>query len=310
MRRDFTAYAAFLALALTFLLFISYNNQSSATQPEAQEEVGEEQTSLPQVIRSLDINKEYAFAGEPVPIRNFDVAERLDRELSVNTYWHSSTLLNIKHAHRFFPVIEPILRTYGVPDDFKFLAVAESNLRNVTSPAGAKGIWQFVSNTGRHYGLEINHDVDERYHYEKATEAACKYLLDYYDDFGSWTLAAAAYNMGGPRLKKNLATQKAGSYYDLNLNQETSRYVFRELAIKEIMSNPKDYGFYVDKSHMYAPLQYRTVEVDTSVTNWGDFANQQGTSYRMLKVYNPWLITGELGNSKGKVYKIKLPEEG
>lgn len=307
MRQKFTAYSAFTAMALTFLLFISYNNQSttSVTPPGAS---AEDQKALPQVIRSLDIDKAYDFAGEKVPVRNFDVAERLDRELSVNTYWHSSTLLNIKQAHRFFPVIEPILREHGVPDDFKFLAVAESNLRNVTSPAGAKGIWQFVPNTARHYGLEMSNDVDERYHYEKATVAACKYLKEYYQDFGSWTLAAAAYNMGGPRLKRLLEDQKSNSYYDLNLSEETSRYVFRVLAIKEIMSSPKDYGFYVEESHLYAPLKYRTVQIDTSVSNWGEFAGTHDTSYRLLKVYNPWLITGELSNSKGKLYDIKLPD--
>lgn len=266
-------------------------------------------TNLPQVITSVNLTRDYHFAGEPVPKGNFDAMERLDRELSVNSYWHSSTLLNLKASKRFFPVIEPILRENGVPDDLKYIAVIESNLRNEVSPAGARGIWQFMKPTAEHYGLEINAEVDERLHLEKATVAASRYLKDYYDEFGSWTLAAAAYNMGGPRVKKYLQEQKAKSYYDLNLGSETSRYVFRIIAMKEIMQDPVAYGFYVQPDELYKPLEYTTVTVDTAVGSWADFAEAHGTTYRMLKVFNPWLIDHKLTNRSRKKYEIKLPVE-
>jgi len=299
------AYSILLSIAMTFVLFASF--RQTEDNPAASGEVGNNDKMLPQVIRSINVDKAYAFAEENVPMDNFDAVERLDRELSVNSYWHSSTLLNVKSAARYFPVIEPILAKYGIPDDFKYLAVTESNLRNVTSPAGAKGIWQFVKSTGQYYGLEINKEVDERYHLEKATTAACKYLKDYYEDFGSWTLAAAAYNMGGPRVKKLLAEQHAITYYDLNVNPETSRYIFRIVAMKEIMTTPNDFGFYIEESERYQPLDYKTIEVVESVSNWGEFAEEQGISYRMLKVYNPWLIAGNLTCSGKKVYDVKVP---
>ena len=305
MRRITTIYTLILTIGGTFLLATSF--QGKDDEVTASHKLALEDESLPQVIKSVNLEKTYSFAGEDLPRDDFDAIERLDRELSVNSYWHSSTLLNIKNANRYFPVIEPILKKYGVPEDFKYLAVIESNLRNVTSPAGAKGIWQFVKNTGSHYGLEINSQVDERYHLEKATEAACRYLSDYHEQFNSWTLAAAAYNMGGPRLKKNMESQKAGSYYDLNLNDETSRYVLRIIAVKEILSSPEAFGFYVDEEELYEPLEYRTVKVDGSVSNWGEFAQEHGISYRLLKVYNPWLISESLTNSSGKEYTIKLP---
>jgi hypothetical protein len=227
----------------------------------------------------------------------------------VNTYWHSSTLLNIKNTYKFFPVIERILAENGIPDDFKYLAVAESNLRNETSPAGAKGFWQFMKNTGEYYGLEINSEVDERFHLEKATQAACKYLLDYKKRFGTWTLSAAAYNMGGTRLASSIKSQRAEQFYDLNLSEETNRYVFRLVAIKEILRNPQDFGFYIEPEDTYQPLNnYQTVEVNGSVTNWGDFAIEHGTTYRMIKVFNPWLLDAKLTNSSKKTYEIRIPE--
>lgn len=233
--------------------------------------------------------------------------ERLDRELSVNSYWEANTLINLKSSLRYFSVIEPILARYGVPDDFKYMAVAESNLRNEVSSAGAKGIWQFLESTAEYYGLEISTEVDERYHLEKSTEAACKYLKEYYDQFGNWTLSAAAYNMGAPRLAKYLEEQKAQSYYDLNLNSETSRYVFRVIAMKEIMRNPVSYGFYLDTEDLYQPLNYSIVTVEEAVLSWGEFAVAHGTTYRMLKVFNPWLITNSLTNKDKKKYEVKIP---
>ncbi|TVR80655.1 MAG: lytic transglycosylase domain-containing protein [Saprospirales bacterium] len=297
------------SLLLIFLL-TSYLSKEEADKQMTNEAAIEELSNvlLSQQIRSIQLKNDYDFAGERVPIENFDIRERLERELLVNSYWHSSTSLNIKMANRFFEIIEPILKEEGIPDDFKYLAVAESNLRNVTSPAGAKGIWQFLANTGRGYGLEINAEVDERYHYEKATRAACRYIRDYYEEFGSWTLAAAAYNMGGPRLKRFLRDQRAESYYDLNLFEETNRYVFRIIAFKEIMESPREYGFLIEEEDMYPPFDHiKWVEINEPIANLGDFATEYGISYRMLKVYNPWLISGSLNNVRGKNYRIKVP---
>jgi hypothetical protein len=292
-----------MAAALTFLLFVSYSEKSENTL----EKTGHEERMLPQEVRSVDLSRDYSFAGENLPMDNFDAVERLDRELLVNSYWHSSTVLNIKNAGRYFPVIEPILAKHGIPEDFKYLAVIESNLRNVTSPAGAKGIWQIMKATGQHYDLEINGEVDERYHIEKATHAACKLIKDYYEQFGSWTLTAAAYNMGETRMRRNLEEQQAETYYDLNMNAETSRYIFRIMAVKEILNDPEAFGFFIEQEEMYSPLEYRTVQVSETVDSWASFADEHDISYRMLKVYNPWLTSGKLTCSGKKVYEIKLP---
>lgn len=302
-----SSYVLFLAVALTFVLFASYTERDETETTTKTSKTSHEGRMLPQEIRSVDVNKQYSFASENLPMSNFDAVERLDRELLVNSYWHSSTVLNIKSAKRYFPVIEPILAAHGIPDDFKYLAVIESNLRNVTSPSGAKGIWQIMKPTGEHYDLEINGEIDERYHIEKATEAACKLLKDYYDEFGSWTLTAAAYNMGETRMRAHLAEQRATNYYDLNMNPETSRYIFRIMAVKEILMDPESFGFFIEPDEMYEPLEYRTVEVDETVEDWAVFAEEQGISYRMLKVYNPWLISGKLTCSGKKVYQVKLP---
>ena len=256
----------------------------------------------------MDLDKNFEFCGESLPMDNFDVRERLDRELTVNTYWHSSTILSIKSTMRFFPTMERILKEEGVPTDLKYIAVAESALRNAVSPAGAKGIWQFMKGTGNEYGLEINSEIDERYHLEKSTRAAAKYLKSLRNRFGSWANAAAAYNMGGGNMNKHLREQQAESYFDLNLNEETSRYYFRLVAIKNILENPRAFGFYLDKEDYYKALDdYRVVEVDSSVENWGAFAAEQGISYRILKVYNPWLIDSKLTNRSGKTYEIRVP---
>ena len=311
MNKGLTIFNLSVTSLLLLFLFTSYLSREEADKQAVNPTETEEQLSvamLSQEIRSIRMKDHYEFAGERVPIENFDIGERLERELLVNSYWHSSTSLNIKMANRFFDMIEPILAEEGIPDDFKYLAVAESNLRNVTSPAGAKGVWQFLANTGRAYGLEINAEVDERYHYEKATRAASAYLRDYYKQFGSWTLAAAAYNMGGPRLKRFLADQRAESYYDLNLFEETNRYVFRIIAFKEIMESPAHYGFLIDEEDKYPPFDnVKWVPVNQPIANLGDFAAEHDISYRMLKVYNPWLISGSLNNVSGKNYKIKVP---
>ena len=264
-------------------------------------------SSLPQIIEPVDLNKGFTFGGEQMP-NTFDSRERLDRELSVNAYWHSSTLLNIKAAKRYFPVMERILAENGVPDDFKFLAVAESNLRNVTSPASAKGFWQFRKLAAREFGLEVNDEVDERYHLEKATKAACIYLKQLRKRFGNWTNAVAAYNVGPTNFSRILKAQGEESFYNLNLNDETSRYVFRLIAIKEIMSQPDRFGFYLDDYEKYEPLNdYYEVTVNKSVDSWSEFAKKYGISYRLLKIYNPWLRDNKLTVIKN-TYQIKIPK--
>lgn len=304
MHKALHYYTLAMAAFLTIAIFASYSGKLGE-----KAETARENDSIPQVIKAVDLNKPFEFAGEKLPMDNFDVAERLDRELLVNTYWHSTTVLNIKNAHKYFPTIERILRENGIPEDFKYLAVAESSLRNEVSPAGARGIWQFMNGTAEQYGLETNREVDERYHLEKSTQAACELLKDYYRRLNSWTLAAAAYNAGLSRITREMEEQRAETYYDLNLGSETSRYVFRLVAIKEILSRPQDFGFYLDTDERYPPLEdYKSIEVNTPIENLGDFAREHGTSYRMLKVYNPWLMDSKLPNRSGKTYEIRVPK--
>ncbi len=248
------------------------------------------------------------FCGEPVPLDTFYVSEHLDREILVNTYWHSNSLLLFKRANRWLPVIEPILKENGIPDDFKYLALIESNLQNITSPAGAKGYWQLMKKTAQLYGLEVNKEVDERYNMEKSTLAACKYLNDAYKKFGSWTLAAASYNMGMGGLNNRLTQQNVNSYYDLLLNDETARYLYRTLAIKTIFESPSKYGFTLREADLYPSLKYHTVEVDSTVNSWLSFAQDHKISYRLLKSFNPWLRAKNLSNPHHKKYKIKIPD--
>lgn len=257
-----------------------------------------------------EIPGEVFLFGERVPLENFEVYERLDRELVVNTYWHSSTILALKRAARWFPVIEPILKKNDVPVDFKYLAVAESNLENVVSPAGATGFWQFIKSAAIEYGLEVNEEVDERYHVEKSTEAACKFLRDAYSKFGSWTMAAAAYNAGMNGISKWSTIQKTNNYYNLTLGIETSRYIARVAAIKIIMENPQKYGYYLNENDLYKPLKFTEVILDSSVTDFADFAASLGINYKTLKFYNPWLRDNKLKVKNGVKYKIKVPEQG
>jgi len=239
---------------------------------------------------------------------NIDTRERLERELLVNAYYHSNTILALKLSTRYFPLIDKVLKEEGIPEDFKYLAVAESTLANVTSPAGAKGVWQFMPATAKEFGLELSADVDQRLDVEKATKAASKYLKSLYKSCGSWTNAAAAYNVGPGRLKSTVSSQGEDSYYDMNLNLETSRYLFRIIAIKEIMKNPESYGFFLDEEDYYASFDnVKEVKVTTSIPSLSDFAKRQGVSFRLLKVYNPWL-TGEKLSVVGKTYNVKIPK--
>lgn len=258
-------------------------------------------------VYSPGIPETMTFAGENVPLGLIDVREKIDRELLVNTYWHSNTFLMIKRSNRWFDIIEPILEIEGIPADFKYLALIESGLTNVVSPAGATGFWQFMKDTGRSYGLEVNSEVDERYHLEKATFAACNYLNDAYDRFGNWALVAASYNMGMGGVNKKLTAQKVDSYWDLLLNSETSRYVYRILAVKEILSHPADFGFILEEEDLYQPYAVKTITVDSGIMDLASFALDQGINYKVLKTLNPWLIGPKLINKSKKEYVITLP---
>ena len=250
------------------------------------------------------------FANERVPLENPDIWERYDKELLKNTYWQSNTLLLHKRAAKYFPVIEPILKKNNLPDDFKYLALTESGLENVTSPAGAKGFWQIMKSTAKEFNLEVNSEVDERYHIEKSTQVACDFLNSAKEKFGSWTLAAAAYNMGRSGLLKQMNRQKSYTYYDLLLNNETSRYVFRILAIKEIIENPKKYGFQFRKEDLYKNIPTYELMVDTSISSWADFSKEYGINYKILKLHNPWLRESYLTNKLKKKYYIEIPQKG
>ena len=261
-------------------------------------------------IKALPVPTNLDFAGEPVPLEDPDVYERMDRELLVNTYWQSNALLLIKRANKFFPIIEPVLKEEGIPEDFKYLAVIESGLTQAVSPAKAVGFWQILEGTGKEYGLEINANVDERYNIEKSTRVAADYLKKAKARFGSWTLAAASYNAGQYGVDKQLDRQKVDEYYELLLGEETGRYVFRILALKEIMNNPKKYGFDYDEEDLYAPIHLNKVKVDTAVANFPDFAREFGINYKTLKIHNPWLRDDHLNNSSRKTYYIEIPEAG
>ena len=249
------------------------------------------------------------FAGEKVPLDVYYVREGLDREILSNMYWHTNTILNMKRAYRFFPVIEPILKRHNIPDDFKYLCVIESNLMNVTSPAKAQGYWQFIKATGKKYGLEISEEIDMRNSLEASTEAACKFLKALYNQFGSWTLAAAAYNCGENGLQRQLNLQEVNNYYDLRLNSETARYVYRIMAMKLIMQNPQDYGFHLRYKDMYPQLPYRTAELKGQNIDLYQFAKEHNTTYKMLREMNPWIITNKLTNKANKTYTVRLPIE-
>ncbi|MBS1533827.1 MAG: lytic transglycosylase domain-containing protein [Bacteroidetes bacterium] len=250
------------------------------------------------------------FAGEEAPLQIADVRERLDRELLINANLDATTLLIIKRANRVFPIIEPILQKYNVPDDFKYLAVIESGLVNAVSPAGARGVWQFMPNTAREMGMEVNDLVDERYHLEKSTEAACKYLLDAKAKFGNWTLAAASYNGGMTGVTKQIEMQKVTNYYDLLLNDETSRYVFRILALKEIMKEPAKFGFTFNEQDLYKSLPSKKISIDSSIIDLATFAKDQGINYKILKIHNPWLRDKKLLNPSKKKYELEIPLSG
>ena len=260
-------------------------------------------------IYSIKLPDSLFFAGESVPVDFYDVREDLDRELLVNTYWQSHTLLYIKRANKYFPLIEDILEKNGVPEDFKYLPLIESDMTHVVSPSGAVGFWQLMKGTARDYGLEVNDEVDERYHLEKSTQAACDYLREAYEKFGSWTLAAASFNVGRSAIARQLEIQNTDNYYDLLLNTETGRYIYRLLAVKLILENPDKYGFHVRNEDLYYPITTEKVKLDSSVESFADYAKQHNLNYKELKSFNRWLRKPHLHNRNKKTYFIKVPVE-
>ncbi|MDY8137223.1 lytic transglycosylase domain-containing protein [Aquimarina sp. 2201CG5-10] len=297
-----------LGVLFTFGILVNATKQEPE-KPMAQE-VLEEKLINDYNVYAIPMPDNLNFSGELVPVENPDIRERMDRELLVNTYWQSNGLLLFKRANKFFPIIEPILKEEGVPDDFKYLAVIESSLTQAVSPARATGFWQILKGTAKEYGLEVNANVDERYHIEKSTRVACKYLKKAKERFGSWTLAAAAYNAGSAGVNKRLTKQNVKTYYDLLLGQETGRYVFRIVAVKEILSNPKKYGFNFKDEDLYKHIPTFDVLVDEPITDFTDFAKLHNINYKILKLHNPWLREAHLNNSTGKEYFIKIPREG
>ena len=259
-------------------------------------------------ITAPPVPQSMTFAGEEVPLDVYWVHESLDRELIINSYQHSKTLRIIKLSTRIFPVIEKILKEEGVPDDFKYLCVAESGLENVTSPANAGGYWQFIPSTAKIYGLEISSDVDERCHLEKSTRAACRYLKKMKNLFGSWTMAAAAYNRGDGGLQAAVNDQQQNNYWDLWLNSETSRYIYRILSFKLIFENPKEYGVTICPAQMYHPIETKTVTVTASIASLPRFAEEHHVTYRELRDLNPWIRNNKLTVATGKTYKIEIPQ--
>ena len=305
-------------IAIVAIAGLVVNSAQAPQEKEKVEEKGEVQNEKMTSKKLLNDYNVYAipmpdglnFAGELVPVENPDILERMDRELLVNTYWQSNALLIFKRANKYFPTVEKILAEEGVPDDLKYLAVIESGLTQAVSPARATGFWQILKETGREYGLEVNDNVDERYHVEKSTRAACKYLRQSKEKFGSWTAAAAAYNAGNYGVSRRFEEQNVQNYYDLLLGEETGRYVFRIIALKEILSNPKKYGFNFTNEDLYVNVPTYKVEVDTAVTDFVKFAERFNINYKLLKLHNPWLRETKLDNSSRKKYYIEIPEKG
>ena len=298
-------------IAISGLFIFAMQKAPSETQvSEKFETIKDSKSDNNYNVYALSVPESLDFSGEALPLNNPDILERMDRELLVNTYWQSNGLLMFKRAAKYFPIIEPILKKNGVPDDFKYLAVIESGLTNAVSPAGARGVWQIMKTTGRENGLEINSNVDERYHLEMSTEVACQYLLKAKKQLGSWTLAAAAYNAGNAGVSRRLKEQNVTGYYDLLLGEETGRYLFRIVALKEILNHPNKYGFNFNESDLYTSVPTFKVEIDTAVTDFSRFAKGFGINYKILKLHNPWLREAHLNNKSGKKYSIDIPKEG
>lgn len=299
-------YCIILPLAILSLAILTTILTTGST-PAFQEEASSHHSTIATTTSPV-VPRKVSFAGKEFDLTRYDLRERFDRELSSFTYMHSTSMLLIKRANRFFPIVEPLLKANGVPDDFKYLMVIESNLNTLAkSPVGAAGLWQFMEATGREFGLEVNKNIDERYNIEKATVAACKYLKEGYDKYGDWITVAASYNAGFRRISNALEQQEADSAIDLWLNDETSRYMFRIMAAKTVFEQPADYGFHLLRENLYPVIPYKTVSVRTPIANLTLFAQKQGITYAQLKDANPWLRGTSLENRSAREYIIKIP---
>lgn len=294
----------YLLLIISAVFLLNFYTQDSSSSTVQENYPQNYKIITPPLPESIEI------FGEEVPLQDIDVRERLEREIIVNTYWHSNTILMLKRAQRWFPVIEPILEENNIPKDFKYISAIESNLDNLVSPAGATGFWQFMRGTAPKYNLEIRNGVDERYHVEKSTQAACEYLKEAYEKFGSWSTAAASYNMGINGVEKQIERQGTKNYYNFILNEETSRYLFRAIALKLIINNPENYGFGIYDYETYKPYETFEVEIKNDVKDLAVWAKDKGINYKWLKILNPWLRDNEVTVPAGKTYNIKLPKPG
>lgn len=261
-------------------------------------------------VFSFPIPAKVEFAGQTISLERYDMRERFDKEQIIIGYNHSVSLQVIKRANKYFPVIEPILKLNGIPDDFKYLAVIESNLDpRAISGAGAAGFWQLMPKTAEQLGLEVDDEIDERYHLEKATAAACKYFKTAYNKYNNWTTVAASYNAGMGRISEEQSKQQVNESFDMLLGSETSRYVFRIMAMKQFLENPKAFGYTLDRNDFYQFIPTKTVSVKTSIDDWATWAAQYGLTYYQLKDFNIWLRDRKLTNSENREYLIQLPDK-
>lgn len=309
LSKHFFAFLSLVSFVAVVLAFIFLPWRGGCASSSEQVYTSPDSSAFIPGVYQVPIPDKITFAGEEVPLHYFDVKESLDRELQVNTFWHSQTVLLFKRANRYFPIIEPILKENGIPDDFKYLAVAESALTQAVSPSQAVGFWQILEGTGKELGLEINKEVDERYHIEKSTHAACMFLKKSYAQYGNWTMAAASYNFGRNGIARQMDRQMSNSYYDMVLGEETGRYVFRILALKAIFENPRAYGFFLNKGDLYPELRFKEVSVDSSITSIAQFAGKFDANYKIIKMLNPWLRDNFLSNKTKKTYRIKIPQK-
>ena len=298
-------YSYFFIFSILVFFFLFVSSSYLNTSDNIHQQGFNTKYNVYSVLKPADLK----FANEKVPNISHDVWERLDKELLKNIYWQSNTMLYFKRANKYFPIIEDILAKNNIPDDFKYLALIESGFEYTVSPSGAAGFWQIMRGTAREYGLEVNYAIDERYNLRKSTEAACKYLKKAYQEFGSWTMAAAAYNMGINGVRRNIKKQGTNNYFNLHLNDETSRYVFRIIVIKEIMENPRKYGFVFRESDLYSYPETEQVRIDSTIADLYSFAREQNINYKILKKYNPWLRISKLPDESRRVYFIEIPKE-
>lgn len=302
-----TVLTAFVLISTTIIiLLIAQGFKGFSTTPENKHSASDTIYN----IQSFKLPDNVTFADEKMPLDNFDTRESLEREILTSAYRHSSTILILKRANRYLPLIEKILKKNNIPDDFKYLVAAESEYSNMISPVGATGFWQIMPETGKEEGMEINTIVDERYDVEKSTQFACEYFQRSYERYGNWTLAAASYNGGRAGIDEQIEIQQQTNYYDLLLSEETARYIFRAVAYKLVITDPERYGLYIGKDDLYPELEYYEVKVDSAVNNFSGFAENFGTNYKMLKFLNPWLRKPYLTTKPNKEYLIKIPSEG